>query len=289
MPETSHDEQRAHYKCIAVAIRYLQAQAHRQPSLGEVAAEVGLSDSHFQRLFSQWAGVSPKRFLQYLTKERAKQALRDSRSLLDATLDAGISSPGRLHDLMITCEAMTPGQFKTQGAGLTIRYGSAPTPFGLALIGQTERGVCSLAFYDDGPDTHVEALVASWPAATFVPDESGTAARVANLFSATPPSGPLHLLLQGSNFQLKVWEALLRVGSGQRVSYSQLAQLAGSPQASRAVGSALAANRIGYLIPCHRVIRESGEVGQFRWGAERKLAMQGWEAAHNSLANKVIK
>ncbi|MFT5721371.1 MAG: AraC family transcriptional regulator of adaptative response [Motiliproteus sp.] len=286
-PDTPTPEAGEDYKRIALAIQFLREQAPEQPSLATVAAELGLSEYHFQRLFSRWAGVSPKRFLQYLTKERAKQALLRSVSLLDASFEAGLSSPGRLHDLMVSCEAMTPGEVKTRGAGIAIRYGCVGTPFGPALLGWTLRGVCHLVFGDAvclQPET---ALRQAWPEAQLSRDDGGAEQRARQMFPAgvhaAPVSGSLHLLLRGTNFQLKVWEALLRVGPGELVSYSQLATLAGSPRASRAVGSALAANRIGYLIPCHRVIRESGEVGAFRWGSERKVAMQGWEASRQAL------
>lgn len=286
MPDASIPQQQLHYARIARAIAFLREQAHAQPSLADVAAEVGLSEHHFQRLFSRWAGVSPKRFLQYLTKERARQALQRSASLLDATFEAGLSSPGRLHDLMVSCEAMTPGEVKALGAGLTLSYGVVQTPFGFTLLGWTARGVCHLAFGELVCQQPEVELGKAWPAARLRRDDPGAEQLARQIFPpgprSDPVSVPLHLLLRGTNFQLKVWEALLRVGAGELVSYSQLAALAGSPKASRAVGSALAANRIGYLIPCHRVIRESGEVGQFRWGSERKLAMQGWEAARQS-------
>ncbi len=291
MVDLADREQPSQYARIARAIEYLRAQAHCQPSLAAVAAEVGLSEYHFQRLFSRWAGVSPKRFLQYLTKERARQALSRSASLLEATFEAGLSSPGRLHDLMISCEAMTPGEVKAQGGGLTIHYGCAATPFGMALIGWTLRGVCHLAFGEQLCQRPEVELSQAWPQARLTRDDPGAERLARQIFRAGQdaepsiepsierPAEPLHLLLRGTNFQLKVWEALLRVGSGELICYSQLAALAGSPRASRAVGTALAANRIGFLIPCHRVIRESGELGQFRWGSERKVLMQGWEAS----------
>ncbi len=281
MSEQPDADLKLQYQRMARAIRFLQAQAHRQPSLGEVAAEVGLSEYHFQRLFSRWAGVSPKRFMQFLTKERAKKALLRSRSLLDAALDVGLSGPGRLHDLMISCEAMTPGEIKAQAAGLTIGYGSAATPFGMALIGWTTRGVCHFAFYDGADEIPVTHLAAAWPEARLQRDDQAARRLAAEIFPDPPQAGALHLVLRGTNFQLKVWEALLRVESGALLSYRQLATLAGSPKASRAVGSALAANQIGYLIPCHRVIRETGEIGNYRWGSERKMAMQAWEAARS--------
>lgn len=284
MFDLSDTESQLQYQRIARAIRFLRAHASEQPSLGAVAAEVGLSEYHFQRLFSRWAGVSPKRFLQYLTKERARAALRESRPLLEAAHAAGLSGPGRLHDLMISCEAMTPGQIKTRGAGLEIGYGWSGSPFGVALVGWTSNGVCHLGFHDDIDGRIEHELAETWSGARLYRDDSRAIDLVARIFPEQPQPGNLHLVLQGTNFQIKVWEALLQIGSGALISYSELAALAGSPRASRAVGSALAANRIGYLIPCHRVIRETGESGQYRWGEDRKLIIQGWEAARREAA-----
>lgn len=271
---SQHD---SHYSLVARAIDYIRTHAEQQPGLGDIAAAVGLSEHHLQRVFSEWAGVSPKRFLQYLSKERALQALQQSSDVLAASLAAGLSSPGRLHDLMVSCEAMTPGEIRHQGAGLRIAYGTAVTPFGPALIAWTERGICHLAF---APATS-EELVAIWPRATLHEDQCGAEALVAQIFPTTPQAGKLHLLLRGTNFQIKVWEALIRISPGELRSYSQLAATIGSPKAQRAVGSALAANAVAYLIPCHRVIRESGDIGQYRWGSERKQAMLGYEFAHS--------
>lgn len=256
MDETLLEQPARQYEVVARAIHYLRAQALQQPSLAEVAQAVHLSEYHLQRVFAAWAGISPKRFLQYLTKEYAREALRGAQDVLSVTQASGLSSAGRLHDLMVSCEAMTPGEIKSGGAGVTLGWGQADTPFGTALVGWTPRGLCYLAFLD------------------------GDAAQrlLDQVFPGTPQPGRLHLLLRGTNFQLKVWEALLRLPPGRRVSYTQLAALAGTPKAQRAVGSALAANAIAYLIPCHRVIRESGDSGQYRWGGERKVAMLAWEA-----------
>lgn len=275
-----------HYQQIAKAIQFLAADHIQPPSLKETAMHIGLSDSHFQRLFSEWAGVSPKRFQQYLTKTRAKAALQQTRSVLDATLASGISSPGRLHDLMVSCEAMSPGEIKRQAAGVGVRYGLTQCPFGYAFIAWTERGICHFSFVDDDTELSLSrslmALHTEWPKAHFSQCSKQAMEYVAEIFCHSPAlPRPLHILLRGTNFQLKVWEALLKVAPGQLVSYSQLATLAGSPKASRAVGSALARNSLGYLIPCHRVIRESGELGQFRWGTQRKQLMQAWEAARH--------
>lgn len=266
------------YATVARAIEFIRANAERQPGLAEIAAAVGLGEHHLQRMFSAWAGLSPKRFLQYLTKEHARQALRDSAVVLDAALGAGLSGPGRLHDLMVSCEALTPGEIRARGAGVEIGHGLAPTPFGAALFGWTARGICHLAFCDD-PAAAIAALRHDWPAAELRRDDAAAQALAARVFPAAPEPGRLHLLLRGTNFQIKVWEALLRVPAGALVSYGRLAALAGAPGAQRAVGSALAANAIAYLIPCHRVIRVGGDSGAYRWGTERKLAMQAWEAA----------
>ncbi len=271
----------SHYQTIAAAICYIREHAKQQPELAEIAEAVNLSEYHLQRLFSSWAGISPKRFLQYLTKEHAKQALQQSQDTLTAALNAGLSGSGRLHDLMISCEAMTPREIKSGGKGVQLNFGQAATPFGIALIGWTNRGICYLAFLcDDLPEKQRE-LLDQWPNAMSVEDNSEAANISQRIFPTTPQAGKLHLLLRGTNFQIKVWEALLHTRQGQFVSYSQLAKATGSPKAQRAIGSAVGANNIGFLIPCHRVIRESGESGNYRWGAERKQAIHAWEKATN--------
>ncbi|BCK87993.1 bifunctional transcriptional activator/DNA repair enzyme Ada [Sideroxyarcus emersonii] len=279
MPDISFKEQRNQYEVVARAIAYLRANALGQPPLKELADHVGLSEFHLQRIFTEWAGISPKRFLQYVTKEHARQALRDSSDVLTAALDSGLSGCGRLHDLMVSCEAMTPGEIRKLGAGLEIRFGFAPTPFGNAFIGWTSRGICHFEFSDDEFETAVSALQTHWPRAALLADPVGAIALAAKIFPAVPGPGELHLVLRGTNFQIKVWEALLQVAPGQVVSYGHLAGMVGCPKAARAVGSALAANTIGYLIPCHRVIRESGKIGDYRWGSVRKIALLAWEAS----------
>jgi len=276
---------RDHYGMVARAIAYIRGNSQGQPSLKEVSASLGLSEFHLQRVFSEWAGVSPKRFLQYVTKEHAKQALRRSGDVLSAALASGLSGPGRLHDLMVSCEAMSPGEIKALGAGLEIRYGRVPTPFGDALIAWTERGICRIEFLDAGTeDGAANALGELWPAASMVRDEARALRLAARIFRADTSAGPLHLMLRGTNFQIKVWEALLRVAPGEAVSYSQLARMAGVDKAPRAVGSALGKNAIAYLIPCHRVIRETGEIGSYHWGSDRKAALLAWEAAQTARA-----
>lgn len=271
-----------HYAVVARAIAFIRANAGRQPELAEIAAAAKLSEFHLQRLFSAWAGLSPKRFLQYLTKEHARRALQDSAGVLDAALDAGLSGPGRLHDLMVSCEALTPGEIRARGDGVDMRHGFAATPLGDALFGWTPRGLCHLAFCDDDRPARLAVLREAWPAARFHGDEEGARLLAARVFPATPTPGKLHLLLRGTNFQIKVWEALLKIPPASLVSYGQLAARLGRPTAARAVGSAVAANAIAYLIPCHRVIREDGESSNYRWGVERKLALRAWELGRSA-------
>jgi AraC family transcriptional regulator of adaptative response/methylated-DNA-[protein]-cysteine methyltransferase len=272
---------------VARAIGFLEANARRQPSLDEVAAAVQLSPYHFQRLFKRWAGVSPKRFLQFLTIGHAKSALAEGQSVLDATYDSGLSSAGRLHDLFVAVDAVTPGEFKDRGEGITIRYGFHDSPFGLCLLGLTERGVCALAFVDDDTrHTTLDGVATRWPEADVVVDQSTTRATVDAIFTSDRPDRPVSLDLRGTNFQLKVWEALLRIPPGALASYGDVADSIGQPTAQRAVGAAVARNPVAYLIPCHRVIRGSGAFGSYRWGAERKKAIVGWEAARREQSSR---
>jgi AraC family transcriptional regulator of adaptative response/methylated-DNA-[protein]-cysteine methyltransferase len=268
------------YLRIEQAILYLEKHYKDQPALEQIAASVGLSEFHFQRMFTRWAGVSPKRFLQFVTKENAKDLLDQSENLLDTTLQVGLSSLGRLHDLFVTTEAVTPGEYKSRGAGLTIRYGIHPTPFGEALIGATERGICHLGFVQSSEGEAIDALVSDWKEARMIEDHRSTAPLVAPIFLLNArEQTPLHLHLRGTNFQLKVWEALLNVPSGTVTTYEHLAAQIGRPSAWRAVGTAVGHNPIAVLIPCHRVIRKAGEFGNYRYGAPRKLALLGWEQA----------
>jgi len=268
------------YQKIARAIHFIETNALAQPSLDQVAGHVGLSPSHFQRLFQRWAGVSPKRFLQFLTASHAKQLLRESLPILEASFAAGLSSPGRLHDLLIATEAVTPGEFKAGGAGITIRYGFHETPFGLCLIGVTERGICRFEFIDAADQSElVTRLREAWPEATLSEDLNATGAVIEQIFARRGAAGrrELKLLLRGTNFQLKVWQALLQIPEGRVASYGFLAQQLGCPGASRAIGTAVGQNPVGYLIPCHRVLRQTGELGGYRWGIERKQAILGRE------------
>jgi len=271
------------YELVAQAIRYLEGQATAQPSLADVAGHIGVSPFHLQRVFTRWAGVSPKRFLQYLTVEHAKRLLDESRPVLDAAYAAGLSGPGRLHDLFVTVEAVTPGEYRAKGEGLAIWYGRHESPFGDCLLAATERGVCGLSFLNgDRWDAALANLAERWPGAELSEQPEVTQPLADRIFGqAQPdPARPLALLLKGTNFQLKVWEALLRIPPGTVCTYGDIARITGAPSAVRAVGGAVGANAVAYLIPCHRVIRSSGAIGGYRWGDILKHAMLGWEAAH---------
>ncbi len=270
------------YERIEKAILFLDKNFHRQPDLKEVARAVNLSEYHFQRLFRRWAGISPKKFLQFLTVEYAKIMLDKSHSLLDVTYESGLSAPSRLHDLFVTSEAITPGEFRKKGEGLMIRYGFHPTPFGECLLAITERGICGLSFVTrQGRKSAVIDLKNRWTKATFAEDHASTAPFAERIFNGPKDKkkSPLNLLLAGTNFQVRVWEALLKIPRGSMVSYEFVASAIGEPAAARAVGSAVGSNPVGYIIPCHRVIRKIGVIGDYGWGAARKKAMLGWEAA----------
>lgn len=259
------------------AIRFLEENRQRQPELCEVAASVGLSEFHFQRIFKRWAGVSPKRFLQFLTAEHARRLLDGSRSVLDAAYAAGLSGPGRLHDLTVNVHALTPGELQRQGEGTLVRYGFHPSPFGECLLMETDRGICGLAFVTEaGRDETLADLAARWPRADLVRDDRATLKTAEQVFAGA--SG-VTLDVRGTNFQIRVWEALLLVPEGTLTTYGGLARAIDAPQAARAVGSAVARNPISYLIPCHRVIRASGAFGNYRWGPARKKTMVGFELA----------
>ncbi|GAB2764359.1 bifunctional helix-turn-helix domain-containing protein/methylated-DNA--[protein]-cysteine S-methyltransferase [Rhabdobacter roseus] len=273
------------YQRIEQAIRYIEANYRHQPSLRDIADHVALSEYHFSRMFSRWAGTSPQRFMKYLTKEYAKAQLAQTGSLLDATYATGLSSPSRLHDLFVTYEAMTPAEFRAQGAGVPIRYGLHATPFGECFIALSPRGITDIRFLT-GPETaevFVAQLRAEWPQAGYLPDSAATQPYAERLFNAgtSEASQPLPLLLRGTNFQIKVWEALLRIPFGRLVSYDDVARYIGQPTASRAVGTAIGSNRLAYLIPCHRVLQKAGGLGGYRWGTARKQALLGWEAAQS--------
>jgi AraC family transcriptional regulator of adaptative response/methylated-DNA-[protein]-cysteine methyltransferase len=268
------------YSRVEKAIRYIEDHWRDQPDLEDVAHSAGLSPFHFQRLFQRWAGVSPKRFLQFLTVENAKERLRESRSVLDAAYDSGLSGPGRLHDLFVSVESMTPGEYKALGKGLRIEYGVQNTPFGEALAATTAQGLCGFWFLGRGGEREAVTLMKkNWPGARFVP--SGNRQQANRIFQSDPPgkAKPVKVLLKGTPFQLKVWEALLRIPAGCLLAYKDVAERVGDSKASRAVGTAIGQNPIAYLIPCHRVIRETGVLGDYRWGSARKKALLGWENA----------
>jgi AraC family transcriptional regulator of adaptative response/methylated-DNA-[protein]-cysteine methyltransferase len=271
------------YERIEKAILYIERNFRRQPSLQELAEHMGLSPFHAQRLFKRWAGISPKRFSQYLTIGYAKSVLENSGSLLDAAYDSGLSGPGRLHDLFITFDAVTPGQFKKKGEDVIIRYGAHSSPFGGCLLGVTARGICWLSFFgSEGPERARAELSNQWRGAKVVEDPKASAGFAARIFKpgSAARREPLSLFLKGTNFQIKVWEALLRLPRGGLGTYENVAASIGKPRAVRAVASAVARNPVSYLIPCHRVLRKSGDVSGYRWGPVRKKAIIAWEAAH---------
>lgn len=271
------------YDRIERAIHYLDERTAEQPELSDVARAAGLSEFHFQRMFTRWAGVSPKKFLQFLTAEHARRLLEDSPSVFDAALDAGLSGGGRLHDLTIAVHAMTPGELAGEGAGAQIGWGVAESPFGDVFVAATARGVTKMAFVDTFVAAEAEAdeLRHRYRKAEVSHTPKTIRALGRNVFSADgePGSTPLALHVRGTRFQLKVWEALLRIPSGSAATYEAIANVVGAQSATRAVANAVAANPVAYLIPCHRVIRKTGAFGGYHWGVDRKRAMLGWESA----------
>ena len=277
------------FQIVAHSLSFLGKDFRNQPSLDHLASRAGMSKYHFQRVFTRWAGVSPKRFLQFVTVEHAKSLLSESEPILKTAFSLGLSGPARLHDLFVTIEGVTPGEFKKGGAGLKIRYGVHDSPFGPALLARTERGLCHLSFLPEKEPLFVEGNVQElqneWPGATLVEVPRQTADLAKAVFQpAIRPSTPtsLSVFLKGTNFQVKVWNALLRIPPGTVTTYGRLARALGQPTAARAVGSAVGKNPVSYLIPCHRVIREMGTISGYRWGPTRKRAMLGWEAARRA-------
>jgi len=269
------------YALVRRAIEFLTNSWIEQPELGRIAAHLGISPAHCQKLFKRWCGLSPKEFVQAITIDRARGLLDESASLLDAACDVGLSGAGRLHDLFVDHEAMTPGDFKRRGAGLDIVYGFHPSPFGSALIMATDRGVCGLAFADGGTERSeaLEDMAARWPSAKYREDKAVTGAHARQIFE--PQSWrrdrPIRLVLIGTDFEVRVWETLLRIPAGRQVTYSDVAAHIGKPSASRAVGSAVGRNPISFVVPCHRVLRKDGGLGGYHWGITRKRAIIGWE------------
>jgi AraC family transcriptional regulator, regulatory protein of adaptative response / methylated-DNA-[protein]-cysteine methyltransferase len=270
------------YERVEKAIEYIENNREIQPTLSEISAQISLSEFHFQKIFSRWVGISPKRFLQFLTKEHAKTLLMKSQNILDVTYDSGLSSPGRLHDLFIHCEAMTPGEYKNKGTGIKISYGFAFSPFGECLIAATKRGICSLKFVRGNTHKDLEKwLSGMWPGARLKKDDEEYLCLTKKNFyfdDQTKPA-PLHLFIKGTNFQIKVWEALVNIPLGNVVTYQDIARYIGMPGANRAVGTAIGKNPIPFLIPCHRVIQKKGAFGNYGEGRTRKKALLGWESA----------
>ena len=267
------------FELVAETIKWVADHQEEQPDLDRLSSEMGVSPYHLQRTFQAWAGVSPKQFLKSLTRKSALDRLIDGSSVLDAALDSGLSGPGRLHDLMITTEALTPGEIRKRGKHVTFEYGFGETPFGQALVSWTSRGVNFLGFCEElGATRALASLRSQWQNATFSENNADARRWLDRIFSSSDTT-PLPLWLRGSPFQLKVWEALLEVPEGCHTSYGQLAADIGKPSAARAVGTAIGSNPVAWLIPCHRVIRQVGELGGYRWGGFTKSAMIGYEAA----------
>jgi len=265
---------------VAAMIHYLEDNRAGQPGLGDLAAASGLSESHLHRLFHRWAGVTPKDFLQCLTAEHAKQRLRESASVLDAALDAGLSGPGRLHDLLVSIEAVSPGEFKSGGRGLRIEWGRAETPFGACTIAWNARGICHLAFHDEVQNAVPAELRGNWPRAEFRRNNRAARRRAKIIFNPKArTSVPLKTFVCATPFQLKVWRALLHLPEGCLASYGRIAEAIGHANGNRAVGTACGANPVAYLIPCHRVIRQTGIIRGYRWGNDRKRVLLAWETA----------
>ncbi len=270
------------YQRVEEIILYIEENFKHQPELKDVSQHIGLSEFHLQRLFKRWVGISPKRFLQYLTKEYAKSLLRNSENILSTTYASGLSGPGRLHDLFVKCDAVTPGEYKMMGQNLDIFYGIHQTPFGGCLVAQTERGICGLFFLQkNNGSRYIQRLENDWPNATIINDLQKTEGTVKHIFNFAnwDKKQPLTLFLQGTNFQVKVWEALLKIPQGNAVAYEDIAKSIGNPKAVRAVGSAVAKNPVSFIIPCHRVIRKYGDYGNYQGGPARKKALLAWEAA----------
>jgi AraC family transcriptional regulator of adaptative response/methylated-DNA-[protein]-cysteine methyltransferase len=287
---TSHtgkrpDARASDYDVVRRALEFLSCNWREQPELDRLAEHVGLSPAHCQKVFTRWCGLSPKEFVQALTIDHARKLLRDSASVLDSAYAAGLSGSSRLHDLFVDHEAMSPGEFKSGGEGLEIAYGFHPTPFGEALLLSTSRGIIGLAFVNDEASQTREETLAEfqqrWPAARYLEASKQTAEHARRVFNPAEwrAERPVRLVLIGTDFQVRVWEALLRVPMGCAVSYSGIAQRLGAPRASRAVGSAVGCNPISFVVPCHRVLRNNGGLGGYHWGVTRKRALIGWEAA----------
>ena len=275
------DNPAADYERVRRIIAFISERWRDQPSLEAMAEHVGLSTTHVHHLFRRWCGLTPKAFLQAITLDNAKALLADSASVLDATYEVGLSGPGRLHDLFVTHEAMTPGDFKTGGAGLTLRFGFHPSLFGEAILAATERGLAGLGFVDDGDrEAALADMKARWPKAEYVEDQAATAPLARRIFDplAWQQEQPLRVVLIGTDFEVRVWQTLLRIPLGRATTYSEIANRVGKPSAARAVGAAVGKNPISFVVPCHRVLGRSGALTGYHWGLTRKQAILGWEA-----------
>lgn len=287
------------YFRVRDAIEFLSRAWKRQPEIDEIARHVGLSAPHFSQMFRRWAGITPKQFLQALTIDHARAMLRESASVLDTSLEVGLSGPGRLHDLFVAHEAMSPGEFGRGGAGLTLAYGFHPTPFGEAIAVATPRGLAALGWVDDkagpgeasnvgkaagGRNGALADMARRWPKAAFIRDDDSTASYVAQAFDPAvwADGRPLRVVLIGSDFEIRVWETLLKIPMGRATTYSSIARHLGKPKAARAVGAAVGRNPISFVVPCHRVIGASGALTGYHWGLTRKQAIIGWEAGRAS-------
>jgi AraC family transcriptional regulator of adaptative response/methylated-DNA-[protein]-cysteine methyltransferase len=269
------------YERVRRIIAFISERWRDQPSLEAMAEHVGLSTTHVHHLFRRWCGLTPKAFLQAITLDNAKALLADSASVLDATYEVGLSGPGRLHDLFVTHEAMTPGDFKTGGAGVTMRFGFHPSPFGEAVLVATERGLAGLGFVDEGDrEAALADMKARWPRADYVEDQAATAPLARRIFDplSWQQEQPLRVVLIGTDFEVRVWQTLLRIPLGRATTYSEIANRVGKPSAARAVGAAVGKNPISFVVPCHRVLGRSGALTGYHWGLTRKQAILGWEA-----------
>jgi AraC family transcriptional regulator of adaptative response/methylated-DNA-[protein]-cysteine methyltransferase len=269
------------YDIVRRALEFISKGWRDQPSLEQIAEHVGMQPLALQRLFTRWAGLTPKGFLQAVTLDHARSLLADSASVLDASYEVGLSGPGRLHDLFVTHEAMTPGAYKARGEGIVMRWGFHPSPFGRAVVMATDRGLAGLAFADQGGEQAALAdMQARWPRATYVEDQAATAATARRIFDRATwqADRPLRIVMIGSNFELRVWETLLRLPLGRATTYSDIAAHLGQPGAARAVGAAVGKNPISFVVPCHRVLGKSGGLCGYHWGLTRKQAILGWEA-----------
>ena len=275
------------YDSVRRAIAFISEHWRQQPTIESVADAAGVTPDELHHLFRRWAGLTPKAFMQALTLDHAKNLLRDSASVLDAALDSGLSGPGRLHDLFVTHEAMSPGEWKNGGAGMTLRFGFHASPFGTAIVIASDRGLAGLAFADGGDEQSALAdMQRRWPRATYLEDDAGTARIARRIFDPTlwRPDEPLRVTLIGTDFEVRVWETLLKIPMGRAVSYSDIACKINSPKASRAVGAAVGKNPVSFVVPCHRALGKDGKLTGYHWGITRKQAMLGWEAGQVSAA-----